>query len=154
MGSHFSVRALLRFAYAHVQMMLYRPFLYGPSHGTGPAGLAADRLLLAYRAAGVEVCRNIVRIGFEIEKQGVLIGPYWFIMHTQFLAVLSLVFHVLNNQHDPASTEVLAEAHQGNRTISSLTQRSLVADRAAIALQVCRYIPCSPDPTVNPRCPT
>jgi hypothetical protein len=117
-------------------MMLYRPFLHGPSHGTGQAGLAADRLLLACRAAGVEVCRNIVRIGFEIKKEGVLIGPYWFIMHTQFLAVLSLVFHVLNNQHDPASAEILAEAHQGKDTICGLTQRSLVADRVATALQV------------------
>ncbi|KAK4449686.1 fungal-specific transcription factor domain-containing protein [Podospora aff. communis PSN243] len=129
------LRALLRFAYAHVQMMLYRPFLHAPLHGTGHAGLTADKLLQPCRAAGVQVCRNILRIGFEIRKQGVLIGPYWFIMHTQFLAVLSLVFHVLNNKDEPASAEILAEAHQGKDNICGLSKRSLVAHRVATALQ-------------------
>jgi len=126
---------LLRFAYAHVQMMLYRPFLHNFSRQS-TADSPADERYYACRTAGINVCRNIVHVGLEIRKQPVLIGTYWFIMYTQFLAVLSLVFYVLNNPDDPTSSEILHDARVGKEGICSLTQRSLAADRIAAALDV------------------
>ncbi|KAB5547355.1 fungal-specific transcription factor domain-containing protein [Coniochaeta sp. 2T2.1] len=130
------VRALLRFAYAHVQMMLYRPFLHYSPRETGSGGEETDERSLACQTAGINVCRNIVHIGLEIRKQAVLIGPYWFIMYTQFLAVLSLVFYVLNNPDKPTCADIINEAELGKDAICGLSQRSLAADRVAAALQV------------------
>ncbi|KAF4332107.1 fungal specific transcription factor factor [Fusarium beomiforme] len=69
------VRHLLRSAYAHVQLILYRPFL----HYVSPClsvGMNVDELSYSCAAAGISVSRNIVRIGIEIRKQGVLPGYY------------------------------------------------------------------------------
>lgn len=130
-----SVRTLLRFAYAHVQMMLYRPFLHYVSPRLS-AGKNIDERYYACAAAGISVSRNIVHIGMEIRKQGVLIGPYWFILYTEFFAILSLVFYSLENPDKPGSAEVLADATAGRDMIASLSQRSLAADRVAAALDV------------------
>ncbi len=81
--------------------------------------------------------RNIVHIGIEIQKQAVLIGPYWFILYTQFFAILSLVFYVLENPDKSGSAEILADAQAGRDVIAALAQRSLAADRIATALKVC-----------------
>ncbi|KAK0621332.1 fungal-specific transcription factor domain-containing protein [Bombardia bombarda] len=127
------VRTLLRFAYAHVQMMLYRPFL----HYVSPrltAGKKIDDRYYNCAAAGISLSRNIVHIGIEIQKQSVLIGPYWFILYTEFFAILSLVFYVLENPDKPGSTEILADAQAGRDVIASLAQRSLAADRVTNAL--------------------
>ncbi|KAK3313892.1 fungal-specific transcription factor domain-containing protein [Apodospora peruviana] len=127
------VRTLLRFGYAHVQMMLYRPFL----HYVSPrltAGKKIDDRYYNCAAAGISVSRNIIHIGIEIQKQAVLIGPYWFILYTQFFAILSLIFYVLENPDKPGSAEILADAKAGREVISNLAQRSLSADRITSAL--------------------
>ncbi|KAK8043887.1 fungal-specific transcription factor domain-containing protein [Apiospora phragmitis] len=134
------VKILLRFAYAHVQMMLYRPFLqYYSSSQRSPAATTehhADERYLALATAGINVCRNIIHIGLEIRKQAVLIGPYWFITYTQFFAVLSLLLYVVNNPNQPGAFDLFADAKLGKDCISSLTQRSLAADRVTVALNV------------------
>ncbi|KAK0722851.1 fungal-specific transcription factor domain-containing protein [Lasiosphaeria miniovina] len=127
------VRTLLRFAYAHVQMMLYRPFL----HYVSPrltAGKKIDDRYYNCAAAAISISRNIVHIGIEIKKQAVLIGPYWFILYAEFFAILSLVFYVLENPDKPGSSEILADARAGRDVIASLAQRSLAADRITNAL--------------------
>ena len=130
------MRVLLRFAYAHVQMMLYRPFLQYYSRRAGPPAEPADERYLALATAGINVCRNIIHIGLEIRKQAVLIGPYWFITYTQFFAVLSLLLYVVNNPNQPGAFDLFADAKLGKDCISSLTQRSLAADRVTVALNV------------------
>ncbi|KAK1750788.1 putative transcriptional regulatory protein [Echria macrotheca] len=128
------VRTLLRFAYAHVQLMLYRPFL----HYVSPrltAGKKIDDRYYNCAAAGISVSRNIVHIGIEIQKQAVLIGPYWFILYTEFFAILSLVFYVLENPNKPGTAEILADAHAGRDMIASLAERSITAERISSALK-------------------
>lgn len=88
-------------------------------------------------AAGISVSRNIVHIGIEIHKQAVLIGPYWFILYSEFFAILSLIYYVLENPDKEGSAEILADAKAGREVIASLAQRSLVADRITNALRVC-----------------
>ncbi|KAH0598034.1 hypothetical protein MHUMG1_04406 [Metarhizium humberi] len=129
------VRHLLRFAYAHVQLVLYRPFLHyiSPRHSHGTK---VDELSYACAAAAVSVSRNIVHIGLEIRKQRVLSGPYWFMLYTEFYAVLSLVFYAIENPDKPGSQEVLADAHAGRQMIADLADKSLSADRVTKALKV------------------
>jgi len=125
---------LLRFAYAHVQLMLYRPFL----HYVSPRltmGKKIDDRYYNCAAAGISVSRNIVHIGIEIQKQSVLIGPYWFILYTEFFAILSLVFYVLENPDKSGSTEILADAHAGRDVVTTWAQRSMAADRITNALK-------------------
>jgi hypothetical protein len=131
----FRIQVLLRFAYAHVQMMLYRPFLRRPPP-QHPADTASVEVTHICQATGISVCRNIIHIGLEIRKQRVLIGPHWFMMYTEFLAVVSLILYVLNNPSGPACSEILADAQLGRAAIGDLTQRSLPADRVAAALDV------------------
>ncbi|KAK3504886.1 fungal-specific transcription factor domain-containing protein [Neurospora crassa] len=127
------VRTLLRFAYGHVQMMLYRPFLHYVS-ARMTAGKRIDDRYYNCAAAGISVSRNIVHIGLEIQKQAHLIGPYWFLLYTQFFAILSLVYYVLENPDKTGSAEILADAKAGRDVIANLTQRSLAADRVTTAL--------------------
>ncbi|KXJ89969.1 fungal-specific transcription factor domain-domain-containing protein [Microdochium bolleyi] len=127
------IKILLRFAFAHVQMMLYRPFLHhNPRQSPGQP--AVDNRVYALAAAGIHVCRNIVHIGLEIKKRAALIGPYWFNTYTQFTAVLCLVIYILNNPQAPALPAILSDAQLGKDSISSFTQKSLAADRITAAL--------------------
>ncbi|KAK3996062.1 putative transcriptional regulatory protein [Cladorrhinum sp. PSN332] len=127
------IRTLLRFAYAHVQMMLYRPFLHYVS-ARMTAGKQIDDRYYKCAAAGISVSRNIVHIGIEIQKQAVLIGPYWFILYSEFFAILSLIFYVLENPEKEGSADIFADAKAGREVIASLAQRSLAADRITSAL--------------------
>lgn len=140
------MRHLLRFAYAHVQLVLYRPFLHYISPRLSQAS-TVDELSYACAAAAISVSRNIIHIGLEIRKQGVLSGPYWFMLYTEFFAVLSLVFYAIENPDKPGTQEVLADAQAGRQMIADLADKSMSADRVTSALQVCPSL----DPSLCPR---
>ncbi|KAI0543853.1 hypothetical protein F4679DRAFT_567095 [Xylaria curta] len=128
------IRNLLRFAYAHVQMVLYRPFL----HYVSPrfcAGKDVSERAYACGAAYITVARNIVHIGTEMRKQVPLVGPYWFTLFSEFFAIISLVFFVLENQDKPGSKEILSDAIAGKNMIGELAAKSMVADRISSALE-------------------
>ena len=129
------VRHLLRFAYAHVQLVLYRPFLHYVSPRLSQ-GKNVDDLSYACAAAAISVSRNIVHIGIEIRRQGVLIGPYWFMLYSEFFAILSLVFYATENPQKPGTTEVLADAMAGKDMISDIADKSFAAQRVNKALNV------------------
>jgi hypothetical protein len=116
-------------------MILYRPFL----HYVSPrltAGKPVDERYYACAAAGISVSRNIVHIGTEIKKQSTLIGPYWFILYTEFFAIISLVFYVLENLEKPGWQEILKDANDGREFVAGLAQRSFAAERVTKALNV------------------
>ncbi|KXH40974.1 fungal specific transcription factor [Colletotrichum nymphaeae SA-01] len=129
------VRHLLRFAYAHVQLVLYRPFLHYVSPRLS-MGKNIDELSYACAAACISVSRNIVHIGIEIRKQNVLAGPYWFMLFTEFFAILSLVFYSIENPEKIGSAEVLEDAIAGRDMVSKLQSKSQAADRVTEALNV------------------
>ncbi|KAH6681977.1 fungal-specific transcription factor domain-containing protein [Halenospora varia] len=128
------VQQLLRLAYAHVQMMLYRPFLHYVSRKSCASKTLDDRSY-ACAAACVSVSRNIVHITTELKKRGLLLGAYWFTMYTTFFAILSLVFFVLENPDKPGAMEILADANGGKDALNGLAQKSQAADRCSIALR-------------------
>jgi hypothetical protein len=122
-------------AFAHAQMMLYRPFL----HYVSQARVAhrVDKRSYACAAACVSVSRNIVHIAVEMRKRGLLGGAYWFSMYTTFFAILSLVFYALENPANEASKDVLKVAREGKDTLESLAAYSMAADRCNETLKVC-----------------
>ncbi|KAI1479010.1 fungal-specific transcription factor domain-containing protein [Daldinia eschscholtzii] len=129
------VRNLLRFTYAHIQMVLYRPFL----HYVSPritAGKDVNERAYACGAAGISVARNIVHIGSEMRKQVSLVGPYWFTLFTEFFAIITLVFFVLENKDKPGSMEIFADAVAGKEVIEKLSRKSMVADRISQSLAI------------------
>ncbi len=127
------VQQLLRMAYAHVQMMLYRPFLHYVS-SKHTEGKPVDERSYACAAACVSVSRNIVHITAEMQRRGLLIGAYWFTMYTTFFAILSLAFFVLENPTKRGTEEILANASAGRDALKALARTSMAADRCSQTL--------------------
>jgi hypothetical protein len=127
-------------AFAHAQMMLYRPFLHYVSQAR--SGHKVDKRSYACAAACVSVSRNIVHIAVEMKKRGLLGGAYWFSMYTSFFAILSLVFYAVENPLNDASKDVMKVAREGKDTLESLATESMAADRCNETLKVslCCYI--------------
>lgn len=125
-------------AYAHAQMVLYRPFLHYVSQ-TCKSNIV-DKRAYACAAACVSVSRNIIHITTEMKKRGLLIGAYWFTMYTTFFAILSLVYFVLENPDTAASQDVLRDINEGKETLQQLAKRSMAADRCTATLVVCRSL--------------
>src|SRR5450755_2658720 len=123
-------------AYAHVQMMLYRPFLHYISGKCSIGKSLGDDRSYACAAAGISVSRNIVHITVEMKRRGVLIGAYWFTMYTTFFAILSLAFFVAENSDKPGSQEIFKDAIAGKDALQGLARRSQAADRCNTALNV------------------
>ncbi|OXV09245.1 hypothetical protein Egran_02991 [Elaphomyces granulatus] len=120
------MRQLLRVSYAHVQMVMYRPFLHYVSQAR-----SVDKRSYACAATCVNVSRNIIHITTAMHKKGLLNGAFWFTMYTTFFAVLSLVFYVIENPDSTARDGILKDAVEGRETLSGLAKRSLAADRCA-----------------------
>ncbi|PYI33009.1 C6 transcription factor [Aspergillus indologenus CBS 114.80] len=127
------IRQLLRISYAHVQVILYRPFLHYVSSGSQARGV--DRRSYACAAACVSVSRNIVHITTGMHKRGLLNGSFWFTMYTTYFAILSLLFFVLENPDSPTAKDgVLKDAMEGKNTLAGLAKKSMAADRCSQSL--------------------
>lgn len=123
-------------AFAHVQLLLYRPFLHYVSSRAHTAGHEPSSQACA--AACVHVSRNIIHIVASMNQNGLLVGSYWFTMYTSFFAVLSLVFYALENAG--ISQEVMRDAIVGRQTLAALAKRSMAADRCTATLSVSQHI--------------
>lgn len=128
------VRQLLRMAYAHTQMMLYRPFVHYVSKSPNCASL--DKRAYACASACISVSRNIIHITAEMKKRGMLNGCYWFTMYTTFFSIMTLVYFALENPESPTSQDVLKEAYEGKDVLEGLAKRSMAADRCTSTLRV------------------
>ena len=129
-----SIQHLLRMAYAHIEMFLYRPFLHYVSKDIQAKSL--DQRSYACAAAYVSVSRNIIHLTGQMKKRALLNGSYWFYMYSTFFAIISLVFYVLENPNSSTSAEVLRDAHEGKDTLAELASKSLAADRCSRHLAV------------------
>lgn len=129
------MRQLLRISYAHVQMVMYRPFLHYVSNSFQAQGI--DKRSYACAAACVSVSRNVVHITTGMYQKGLLNGSYWFVMYTTYFAILSLVFFVLENPDlSTAKDGILKDALEGKTTLGALAKKSMAADRCAQSLTV------------------
>lgn len=123
-------------SYAHVQMMVYRPFIHYVSQACQARHV--DKRSFACAAACISVARNIVHITSEMKRRGLLVGSYWFAMYTTYFAILSLVFFVIENPNNPTGNDILKDAVEGRDTLASLAKRSMAADRCSVSLTVSR----------------
>ncbi|KAK2731840.1 hypothetical protein FQN55_004427 [Onygenales sp. PD_40] len=135
------VRQLLRIGYAHVQMVMYRPFLH---YVTGNAQeRRIDKRSFACAAACVSVARNVVHITAGMKEKKLLNGSYWFTMYTTYFAVLSLVFFILENPESATVKDgILKDALEGKNALAGLAKNSMAADRCAQSLNsIFKHLP-------------
>ena len=126
-------------AYAYVQMFLYRPFLHYVSKTSHHPN--TDKRSFACAAACVSVSRNVIHITQEMNKRGLLIGSFWFVMYTTFLAILALVFFALENPDSRSSEDIIQDAIIGKDILANLARQSMAADRCTQTLGVCFKVP-------------
>ena len=128
------VQQLLRLSYAHVQVMLYRPFLHfvAMEKRTKPV----DQKAYACAASYVNVSRNIIHIQTQMKQKGLLNGAFWFIMYTSFFAILSLVYFAAENPDNVTTEAVMKDAIEGKEVLASLAKRSMAADRCTATLNI------------------
>ncbi|ORY12527.1 fungal-specific transcription factor domain-domain-containing protein [Clohesyomyces aquaticus] len=126
------VQQLLRMAFGHAQLLLYRPFLHYVSQTYQTK--TADQRAFACASACISVSRNIIHIAIEMKKKGLLIGAYWFSMYTTFFAIVSIVYFVLENPDNPTSAELFRDALEGKEALAQFAKRSMAADRCTATL--------------------
>lgn len=127
------VQQLLRMAFGHAQLLLYRPFLHYVSQQYKDQNV--DQRAFACASACVSVSRNIIHISTEMRKRGLLAGAYWFSMYTTFFAIVSILYFVLENPTNPTSFELLRDAVEGKEVLACFAKRSMAADRCSSALK-------------------
>lgn len=126
------VQQLLRMAFGHAQLLLYRPFLHYVS--STYKDNTTDQRAFACASACVSVSRNIIHITAEMRRRGLLAGAYWFSMYTTFFAIVSILYFVLENPNSPTSLELLRDAAEGKEVLAYFAKRSMAADRCSSAL--------------------
>ncbi|KAF1941629.1 transcriptional activator Mut3p [Clathrospora elynae] len=127
------VQQLLRMAYGHAQLLLYRPFLHYVSQSYNDKRV--DQRAFACASACVNISRNIIHISTEMRRRGLLAGAYWFSMYTTFFAIVSILYFVLENPTSSTSFELLRDAMEGKEVLEYFAKRSLAADRCSTALK-------------------
>ncbi|KAM0719615.1 hypothetical protein Q7P37_003745 [Cladosporium fusiforme] len=128
------VQQLLRLAYAHAQVLLYRPFLHFTA--AEKRSKPVDQRAYACAASYVNVSRNIVHITTQMKHKGLLNGSFWFTMYTTFFSILSLVYFAAENPDNPTTEAVLKDAYEGKEILASLATRSMAADRCTATLDI------------------
>jgi len=127
------VQQMLRMAFGHAQLLLYRPFLHYVSLSNKDKPV--DQRAYACASACVSISRNIVHISAEMQRRGVFAGAYWFSMYTTFFAIVSILYFVLENPTNPTSFELLRDAVEGKEVLAYFSKSSMAADRCSAALK-------------------
>jgi hypothetical protein len=128
------VQHLLRLAFTHAQLVLYRPFLHYISCSKTETPTSGQ--CYTYAAACVDVGRNAIHNAREMEKHNMLAGPYWFSIYTTFCATLALVFYVWENAKVQGTLQTLKDAEYGRDVLVKLSSKSTAAARHSETLAV------------------
>ncbi|RFU29420.1 hypothetical protein B7463_g6943, partial [Scytalidium lignicola] len=116
---------LLQLHCAHVRLMLYRPFLHYISKKTEKIDLRVKE----FATSCINVSREVIRIGSEMNSRNLFFGAYWFEHYTIFSAIMALVFPIMDRNHDFDVSELLREAKAGREVLKLLSSSSMAADR-------------------------
>jgi hypothetical protein len=120
--------------YAHVQMVLYRPFLHHiAKRKTDPD---FDIRAFACASACIQAAQQVVILDEALDSKGLLNGSYWFILYTTFIAVISLLMFVLSNKTDPTAQESLSAAVRGYRIFIKIAKSTVTARNFVESLKV------------------
>jgi hypothetical protein len=72
-----------------------------------------------------------------MKQKQLLNGSYWFTMYTTYIAILSLLYYILENPESATTKDgVLKDALEGKNALAGLAKRSMAADRCTQSLNV------------------
>lgn len=125
---------LLRLAYAHVQMVLYRPFIHQIIRAESKD--VPEMRSFACASACIKAAMQIVWIVGELSNRGLLVGAYWFTVYITFFAVMALCMFIIGNPDDPTVEETVTAAEKGRKILTGLAQESVSAGRCLVSLAV------------------
>lgn len=128
------LQLLSKIAYAHVQMILYRPFLHHLINGSSDR--VVDTKSYACGLACLEAAKQALYLLEEMDAGDMLTGPYWFTIYTTFSAVVLLLLFVARNPYDSTAEESFVIAESGQRILARLGVRSTMAEQYANSLTV------------------
>lgn len=124
----------LRLMYAHVQMVLYRPFLHHIAKRKTDKDF--DIRAFACASACIQAANQVVWLDEALDSKGLLRGSYWFIFFTTFISVICLLMFVLSNKNDPTAQESLSAAVRGYRIFIKLAKSNPTARNFVESLKV------------------
>ena len=125
------MRLLVRISYAHVQMIMYRPFL----------NLVADNLPTSKQyfqicaAACISVCRNIIHMTTEMHRRQLLNGSYSFTIYTIYIAITSLIyFRDGPFESVPFKDDVRGDIFDGTKMLEIMGKKNITAHQCSRSL--------------------
>ncbi|GAB7351299.1 hypothetical protein MBLNU459_g1714t2 [Dothideomycetes sp. NU459] len=131
-----SLRAqlLLRLAYAHVQMVLYRPFLH---HATKDLRPSKEIKYKAYAcgSACVKAAMQVVWLAEALEARGLFNEANWFVALVVSFAATILMLFVLSNEGDSTINETADAAERIKNILARRAGESPSAKRCSKFLQ-------------------
>lgn len=130
---------LLRLAYAHVQIVLYRPFLH--LFLERRSGSQLDLRAFACASACVSACMQVAWMAQRLVNHRLVHGSHWFTVRTVFFAVICLLLFVLSNASDLTDPDASFAAQAGFAVLEELALSNTLALRCVKELRVsqCPY---------------
>ncbi|KAH8802477.1 fungal-specific transcription factor domain-containing protein [Xylogone sp. PMI_703] len=119
--------------YAHVQLMLYRPFLHYLSRSREDGTNISDNNYSAYAMACIRASHNIIHLSEDMWKRGFVIGTKWMATNIMIGAIFTLIYVFL----DGGGTEnIIQDVIIGNRILEKLGRYHPGAERCRTILAV------------------
>lgn len=138
--ANYRTQLLLRLAYAHVQMVLYRPFLHHAAKSLRPYRKIRYRAY-ACGSACVKAAMQVVWLAEALESRGLYNEANWFVALTTTFAATVLMLFALSNDGDETIQEETAAAERIKNLLARHAEKSTSAKRSSAFLQVsCRSI--------------
>ncbi|SZF05695.1 unnamed protein product [Blumeria hordei] len=119
---NYRTQKFMSLAFAHVQMMLYRPFLPFVS-GDAFEDQSKIKISRACASAYFKVCQNVVQVVKDVQKRGIVIGPSWFVINMTSFATLSLVYFNCQRSKSSEPLDIHVNAQYGQVVSKLIAQR-------------------------------
>lgn len=132
---HHSAHLRLRLAYAHVQMVLYRPFLH---HIIGTkARSEAEMHSYTCASACIKAAMQVIWIVRQLHQRGHCVAPCWPALFMTLFSALTLVLFALGNQGGATVEEAWHAVKSALWLFTQLASNNALAQKCAGILEVC-----------------
>ncbi|KAK5500708.1 Gypsy retrotransposon integrase-like protein 1 [Exophiala xenobiotica] len=123
----------LRLAYAHVQMVLYRPFLH---HIMGTkARSEAEMRSYACASSCIKAAMQVIWIVRQLHQRGYAVAPYWLTLFMTLFSAMTLVMFALSNEGGATVDEAWEAVNSAMWLFTELSSTSFIAERCAAVLK-------------------
>ncbi|KAK5441445.1 Gypsy retrotransposon integrase-like protein 1 [Exophiala xenobiotica] len=127
------VHLRLRLAYAHVQMVLYRPFLH---HIMGTkARSEAEMRSYACASLCIKAAMQVIWIVRQLHQRGYAVAPYWLALFMALFSAMTLVMFALSNEGGATVDEAWEAVHSAVWLFTELSSTSFIAKKCAAILK-------------------